>query len=109
MHPAPLLEDRIDFRIEPPQRFLAVHAAAHDPFRGQLHRDCDALPFSHGRCRARLFELDAERLGLFVTSQRGIAPHAAPRRQITGQRMQALLLLRPRQELDKLPGGLLVS
>jgi hypothetical protein len=101
--PAAFLEQRVDRGVELRRRRLDALPPMHDPLGGELHLLEDALPLRDLRCCPHSLELRREGLRRRVGGERRRAPGAAPRRQVAGQRVEALHRLRLAQEGDQLP------
>src|SRR5690349_9867956 len=90
-HPAPLFEDPIGACVELTRRLRHRQIAVDDALRDQSYLVGDSLPLGNLRRRLDALELLAKRACMNIFSERAGGPRAAPRRQIAGQVMKALL------------------
>ena len=107
--PAALLEHRVDPGVELPACRFGILSALHDALGGELHLLEDSLPLGDLGRGAHPLELLRERLRGRVVRERRRVPGAAPRRQVAGERMEALHRRRLAQEADQFPGSVLSS
>src|SRR6185369_908627 len=87
-HPAPLLQDPVDVRVELGQRAgnaLPLPDRGLQPLRHVLS---DLLPLRDSRHRRDVLDLDAKGAELLVVRERRVVPRGAGRGQVPGERVE---------------------
>src|SRR5437867_5480658 len=87
-HPAPLLQDPIDVRVDRGERRRKSLAPADGGLEAFRHVLGDLLPLGDPRHRRDPLDLDAERAGLLVPCESRVVPRRARGGKVAGERVE---------------------